>query len=79
MNNRDFNLLTTVNAEFGTVTAVDGRIEPFIDLDLGYQHAGTRHSVPRLTLSVDQARGLAMVLLAAADKAGGSGTTSATH
>lgn len=75
MNSADLNQLTTARADFGRFTPAGGQPVEFIELHLGFLHAGTHHTAPVLTLAPDQARTLAMALLAAADKARTSGKT----
>lgn len=75
MDSSQLNQVTSARADLGTLTLADGRVVEFIDLHLGYLHAGTQHTAPVLTLSPDQARTLAMTLLATADKAQATGRT----
>lgn len=75
MKSDDINQLTGAIADFGRLTLGDGRQIVFIDLSLQYLRSGSNHSAPTLTMSPDQARSLAMQLLAAADKAPGAGNT----
>lgn len=71
MTSDEIRQITSARADFGRVTA-DGRTVEFIDLHLGFLHQGNHSSLPALTMSPDQARTLAMHLLAVADKAQGT-------
>lgn len=73
MKSSDLNQITGAQADFGRLTLADGRVVEFIDLTTTYLRSGTSHTAPVLTMSPDQARTLAMQLLAAADKAQASG------
>ena len=75
MKSDDINQLTGATADCGRLTLADGRQVAFIELALQYLRSGSNHTAPRLTMSPDQARSLAMALLAAADKAPATGRT----
>ena len=79
MKSDDINQITGASADFGTLTLAGGKQVEFIDLHLSYLHAGTAHTAPVLTMSPDQARTLAMQLIAAADKAQATGSTQPPH
>lgn len=69
------NELTTSRIDFGTLRPPSGKTVHFVTLHLGFQNQGTAGTCPPLHMTPDQARTLAMGLLAAADKAPTSGST----
>lgn len=79
MTSDDLRQITTARADFGRLTTADGRTIEFIDLHLGFLHQGNHSSLPALTMAPDQARTLAMHLLAAADKAQGTGRSGSSN
>ena len=59
--------LSSSRIDMETVTLADGRRVSALTLHLGYLLAGSNHRLP-VMMSADQARDLAMALMAAADK-----------